>query len=338
MFIDEATITLESGAGGNGCVSFRREKFVPRGGPDGGDGGDGGKVILVADENLATLLDFRYRSQIRAGRGEHGKGKTLTGARGEDAVIRVPPGTVVRGEDGAILVDLVEPGQECVLLEGGRGGRGNARFANARQQAPRRADPGGEGTRAVVTLELKLLADVGLVGFPNAGKSTLLARLSAAHPKIADYPFTTLQPILGIVRWTEHDSFVMADLPGLIEGAHEGKGLGIRFLKHIERTRALLFILDCTSTTLVADLAALRLELGEFDPLLLEKPYAVALSKADLLGPEPRFDDPFPELPGSRFLISAVTGSGISAMVTDLGHALRRLRQEERRIGPESLS
>jgi GTP-binding protein len=189
----------------------------------------------------------------------------------------------------------------------------------------------------VVTLELKLLADVGLVGFPNAGKSTLLARLSAAHPKIADYPFTTLQPILGIVRWTEQDTFVMADLPGLIEGAHEGKGLGIRFLKHIERTRALLFTLDCTSSTLTADLAALRHELGEFDPHLLEKPYAVALTKADLLGPEPRFEDPFPELSGSRFLISAVTGIGISAMVTDLGRSLRRLRQEERRTGFEPL-
>ena len=338
MFIDEAKITAESGAGGNGCVSFRREKFMPRGGPDGGDGGDGGRVVLVVDGNLSTLLDYRYMSHIRAERGGHGKGKDLTGARGADAIVRVPPGTVVRATDGVVLADLVEPGREHVLLEGGRGGRGNARFATARQQAPRRADPGGSGTVAEVTLELKLLADVGLVGFPNAGKSTMLSRLSAAHPKVAEYPFTTLQPVLGIVQWAEHESFVMADLPGLIEGAHEGKGLGIRFLKHIERTRALLFTVDCTSDDPRADLAKLRHELGEFDPLLLDKPYAVALTKADLLPPGQTPDDPFPELPGRRFVVSAVSGIGMTDMVTDLGRALRRLRQEERAAGFEPLS
>ncbi len=331
MFIDEAKIVIESGAGGNGCVSFRREKFVPRGGPDGGDGGDGGSVVFMVDDNLSTLLDFRYRSHVRAGRGEHGKGKTLTGARGEDAVVRVPPGTSVLDEAGVLLADLVDPSQVFVALPGGRGGRGNARFATARHQAPWRADAGEPGQTATVNLQLKLLADIGLVGFPNAGKSTLLARLSAAHPKIADYPFTTLQPILGIVRWAEQESFVLADLPGLIEGAHQGKGLGLRFLKHIERTRALLFVLDCTSADLAGDLAKLRHEIGEFDPLLLDRPYAVAMTKADLLGSAPSLADPFPELPGERFLISAVTGHGLTDMVVSLGRALRQLRSTERR-------
>lgn len=330
MFIDEVNIAVESGDGGDGCISFRREKYVPHGGPDGGDGGDGGRVVVVADENLSTLLDFRYRPLIRASRGEHGKGKNLTGARGEDALLRVPPGTLVRGADGEVIVDMVEGGQEFVLLKGGRGGRGNARFANSRQQAPRHADPGGDGRQLEVKLELKLLADIGLVGFPNAGKSTLLSRLSAAHPKIADYPFTTLQPNLGIVRWNEFDSFVMADLPGLIEGAHEGKGLGMRFLRHIERTRALLFTLDCTSETLEEDLEALRHELGEFDPGLLEKPYAIAFTKCDLLGAGFELADPFAELKGRRFQISAVSGLGLREMVIGLGRALVQLRKEEK--------
>jgi len=335
MFIDEVTITVESGAGGDGCVSFRREKYVPRGGPDGGTGGDGGRVILAADENLATLLDYRYRPLIRAGRGQHGRGKDLTGARGEDALIRVPPGTLVRAESGAVIVDLVEGEQEFVLLEGGRGGRGNAHFANSRRQAPRHAEPGRPGKQAVVKLELKLLADIGLVGFPNAGKSTLLARLSAAHPKIADYPFTTLQPNLGIVRWSEEDSFVLADLPGLIEGAHEGKGLGTRFLRHIERTRALLFTLDCTCESPAGELETLRRELGEFNPLLLDKPYAIAFTKCDLLETEADFEDPFTDFKGARFRISAVNGQGLQEMVTSLGRALQKLRREERHTQEE---
>lgn len=338
MFIDEATITVEAGAGGDGCVSFRREKYVPRGGPDGGDGGDGGRVILVVDPNLSTLLDFRYRPLIRAGRGGHGKGKNLTGAQGEDAVIRLPPGTLVRQENGEVIVDLVEPNQEFVLLEGGRGGRGNARFANSRQQAPRRAESGRPGRRLTIKLELKLLADIGLVGFPNTGKSTLLARLSAAHPKIADYPFTTLQPNLGIVRWSQEGSFVMADLPGLIEGAHQGRGLGFRFLRHIERTRVLLFTLDCTSPSPRQDLEALRRELGEFNPLLLEKPYAIAFTKFDLLGPQADFQDPFVDLACPRFLISAVTGQGVQEMVVSLGRALQQLGQEERQGRREAKS
>lgn len=331
MFIDEVTITVESGAGGDGCMSFRREKYVPRGGPDGGDGGNGGRVVLVTDENLSTLLDHRYRPLIHAGRGEHGKGKNLTGARGKDAIVRVPPGTLARRQDGDLIVDLVDNEQEFVLLKGGRGGRGNPHFANARQQAPRYAEPGQPGQEMEIKLELKLLADVGLVGFPNAGKSTLLSRLSAAHPKIADYPFTTLQPNLGIVKWNDYDSFVMADLPGLIEGAHEGKGLGMRFLRHIERTRALLFILDCTSESLEQDLKTLRDELGQFNEVLLDKPYAIAFSKRDLLGPDGDFEDPFADFKGKRFRISAVTGQGLQEMVTVLGAALQKLRREEER-------
>ncbi len=329
MFIDEATITVESGGGGDGCMSFRREKYVPRGGPNGGDGGDGGDVIFRADNNLATLLDFRYRPRIAAQRGTHGKGKDMTGSRGADALIRVPLGTLLRAEDGTLLADMVEDGQEFVLVKGGRGGRGNSRFATSRMRAPRRADPGEPGTPAVVRLELRLMADVGLVGFPNAGKSTLLSRLSAAHPKIADYPFTTLEPQLGIVGWAEYESFVLADLPGLIEGAYQGKGLGLRFLRHIERTRILLFTLDCTSPSLTEDLEKLRQELGLFDPSLLEKPYAIAFTKADLLGPEAQFADPFAGSEASRFLISGVSGQGLRELVIWLGTLVKQRRQLE---------
>jgi GTP-binding protein len=328
MFIDEVTVTVKSGAGGNGCMSFRREKFIPRGGPDGGDGGDGGGIILRSDANLATLVDFRYKSHIEAGRGGHGKGKDLTGARGAAVILRVPPGTVVRDDEtGEFLADLVDPDQELLLLKGGRGGRGNARFATSTNQAPRRADPGGAGQQRVVRLELKLLADVGLVGFPNAGKSTLLSRLSAAHPKIANYPFTTLQPNLGIVRFGDYDSFVLADLPGLIEGAHEGKGLGIQFLRHIERTRVLLFTLEVTDEAPERQFEALRDELRQFDPGLLEKPFAVAWTKADLLGPEPAM----PALiagagDAACFLISAVSGYGLPKLVTWLGRQVVEAR------------
>ncbi len=317
MFIDEVTVTVKSGAGGNGCMSFRREKFIPKGGPDGGDGGDGGRILLRSDANLSTLVDFRYKSHIEAGRGGHGKGKDLTGARGAEAVLRVPPGTVVRDDKtGEFLADLVEADQEFVLLTGGRGGRGNARFATSTNQAPRRADAGGVGVERVIRLELKLLADVGLVGFPNAGKSTLLSRLSAAHPKIANYPFTTLQPNLGIVRFGDYDSFVLADLPGLIEGAHEGKGLGIRFLKHVERTRVLLFTLEVTEAAPEEQFEALRDELRQFNPRLLEKPFAIAWTKADLLGPDPTT----PAIPTGAdgapcFLISSVSGHGLQELL-----------------------
>ena len=328
MFVDEVTILVESGAGGDGCVSFRREKYVPRGGPNGGDGGDGGSVIAVVDASLTTLLDYRYRPHIRAGRGEHGKGKNLTGARGQDAILLVPPGTVLRDETGRILADLTRPAQHATILAGGRGGRGNARFATAQRQAPRYAEPGAPGARLRLTMELRLLADIGLVGCPNAGKSTLLARLSAAHPKIADYPSTTLQPNLGIVRWAEHETFVMADLPGLIAGAHAGRGLGSRFLRHIERTRALLFVLDISSQTLAADLDTLRRELEAFDPELLRRPQAIAFNKCDLLPAGCLPADPVPDFAGRKFYISAITGQGLEPMRTALGQALRALRRE----------
>ncbi len=333
MFVDEVTITARSGNGGDGCVSFRREKYVPRGGPNGGDGGNGGDVLFRVDENLITLLDYRYRPIIAAGRGDHGKGKNMTGARGDDAVIRVPPGTLVRSKVGNPVVDLLTPGQEFLFLKGGRGGRGNARFATSQLQAPQHAEGGRRGAESEAALELKLLADVGLVGFPNAGKSTLLSRISAAHPRIADYPFTTLEPQLGIVRWNELDTFVMADLPGLIEGAHEGKGLGTRFLRHIERTRSLLFMLECTSDDLKRDFETLKAELGEYNEELLKKPFAVALTKCDLLPPDEDPEAVFETLCPARFRISAVSGSGLQEMVTSLGSALTQLRRAEQSDG-----
>ncbi|MEE2657727.1 MAG: GTPase ObgE [Candidatus Latescibacterota bacterium] len=330
MFIDETTITVKSGAGGDGCMSFRREKYVPRGGPDGGDGGNGGSVIFCTDSNLATLVDLRYQTRIEAGRGQHGKGKNLTGGRGANAIVRMPPGTVVHNEAGNILADLVAEDESFTLLKGGQGGRGNARFATSRNQAPRHCEPGTPGEEVTVRLELKLLADVGLVGFPNAGKSTLLSRLSAAHPKIADYPFTTLQPNLGIVRHGEYESFVLADLPGLIKGAHEGKGLGLRFLKHVERTRLLLITLECTAENAAEQMTTLRAELGQHNPALLKKPCAIVYTKADLLGPATdNFEDPLAELSARRFLISAVSGAGLAELVTYLGQQVSRQRGAE---------
>lgn len=328
MFVDEVEIKLGSGAGGDGCMSFRREKYVPRGGPDGGDGGDGGSVVFQVDTNLATLVDYRHQRHITAGRGVHGKGKDMTGARGRDAIVRVPPGTIVRSETGEVVADLVDSDSTLVLLKGGRGGRGNARFATSRQQAPRRADPGQPGTQMTVRLELSLLADVGLVGFPNAGKSTLLSRLSAARPKVADYPFTTMSPNLGIVQWAEYESFVLADLPGLIEGAHTGKGLGTQFLRHIERTRTLLFTLECVSDDPRAEFETLREELGGFDPGLLTKPYAIAYTKADLLSQDPA-TDPLEDLAVPRFVVSAVSGHGLKELVAHLGTEVKQIRETE---------
>lgn len=318
-FIDQVTISIQSGDGGGGCVSFRREKYVPHGGPDGGDGGDGGDVIFRADARLGTLLDLRYRQRYRAGRGERGRGKNRTGRRGDDVEIAVPPGTLVRdAETGRVVVDLVADGQREVALRGGRGGRGNARFATPTHQAPDRAEPGQPGSEQRLDLELKLIADVGLVGAPNAGKSTLLSRLSAARPKVADYPFTTLTPHLGIVRSGDFNSFVMADIPGLIEGAHAGRGLGFRFLRHVERTRALLFMVESLSESPGQALHALREELRLFNPALLEKPALVALTKVDLFPAMERPANPFGD--GVSFLpISSATGEGLEELVRQLG-------------------
>ena len=312
MFVDEVAINVYAGTGGSGAEAFRREKFVPRGGPSGGDGGNGGDVLLRADAQLSTLLDYRYQEHYRAERGQHGEGKNRTGRSGEDLVLRVPPGTYVYDDDsGDLLGELLEDGEEVVVAKGGRGGRGNAAFATPTNRAPRDWEPGEPGEERRLRLELKLIAHLGLVGFPNAGKSTLLSAISAARPKVADYPFTTLQPNLGVVQLSGSRSFVVADIPGIIEGAHEGKGLGLRFLRHIERTRLLAFLVPVDAEDPEEELRVLRAELAEYSDALAEKPFCVVLSKADLLGPEEE-----PELPAvpeawGTFVISAVSGRGI---------------------------
>jgi len=327
QFIDEAVIDVEAGAGGGGVVSFRREKYVPKGGPDGGDGGKGGDVVIEVDANLSTLQDFRSRTRYRAGRGEHGSGNNRTGAEGPDVVLRVPPGTLVReAESGAPLADLTRPGERAIVARGGRGGKGNAFFARPTRQAPRHAQEGEPGERRRIALELKLLADVGLVGSPNAGKSTLLSRVSAARPRIADYPFTTLTPNLGVVAPDAERSFVMADIPGLIEGASEGRGLGIRFLKHLERTRVLCFLIDVTSPDPRAEYEALKAELGAWSPGLLALPRVVAWSKADLAEPPP--DVAFPDALATH-VISSVTGRGLDALVNELWTQVRSATRDE---------
>jgi len=287
MFVDEIDIHVKGGDGGAGCISFRREKFVPRGGPDGGDGGDGGSVFFEADSALTTLLDYHYQRHYQAERGQHGEGNNRSGASGDDLTLRVPVGTVVTDRDsGEMLGDLTETGQRVLVIRGARGERGNARFVSSTNQAPRRADLGRPGPGRWLHLELKLLADVGVVGFPNAGKSTLVSRLSAAKPKIADYPFTTLAPTLGIARADSDRTFVIADLPGLIPGAAEGKGLGHQFLRHTERTRLLVHLLDPDPNTgrdLVEDLDAINAELAAYSPELAARPQIVVINKADLL-------------------------------------------------------
>ena len=285
-FIDRVEIEVKAGHGGRGCVSFRREKYIPRGGPDGGDGGDGGDVVLVGDAHLSTLLDFTYRRLFRAARGGDGEGSNRTGADGEALRLRVPLGTVVRDAAGEALGEVLVDAQELVVASGGRGGRGNVRFKSATNQAPRRADPGTEGQERRVVLELKLIADVGLVGKPNAGKSTLLAAVSAATPKIAPYPFTTKSPVLGVVRAADERSFVMADIPGLIEGASAGRGMGLEFLRHIERTRLLVFLLDVSTGTVGADFASLLGELRSYAETLAGRTRLVVLNKSDLVLPE----------------------------------------------------
>ncbi len=318
FFVDEARIRVIGGQGGHGLVAFRREKHVPRGGPCGGDGGKGGDVTLSVDFNLHTLLDFRYRREFRADRGQHGGGSGKTGRSGEDRVILVPPGTEVHDAvTGELVGDLTDPGEPMVVARGGRGGRGNQRFVSPTQQAPRTAEDGKQGSSRDLRLTLKLIADVGLVGLPNAGKSTLLASLSAARPKIADYPFTTLEPHLGIVRAGDYASFVMADIPGLIEGASQGKGLGHQFLRHLERTRVLLFLVECIDPEPDRTLATLRTELAGHSPELAGKPSLIALSKADLLAPE---EDPqgLSRLSSKPFMISAHSQRGLSELTAEL--------------------
>jgi GTP-binding protein len=285
-FLDETKVLVKAGDGGNGCLSFRREKFIEFGGPDGGDGGKGGDVIAVAEQGLNTLIDFRYRQHILAPRGVHGMGKNRTGANGADLILKVAPGTQVFDEEGEIMVaDLTRPGDTACLAHGGRGGRGNAWFKSSTNQAPRRADPGQPGEERWVVLRLKLIADAGLIGLPNAGKSTFLAAVSAARPKIAAYPFTTLVPVLGVIRLGDEE-FVLADIPGLIEGAHEGAGLGDRFLGHVERCRVLLHLVDCTLEDVAGAWRTVRGELVAYGQELAEKPEIVALNKVDALTAE----------------------------------------------------
>ena len=330
QFIDEAEIYVKAGDGGGGAVSFRREKFVPRGGPNGGDGGSGGQVILETDERLTTLLDFRFQREFKAKNGEPGRGSDCNGRGADDLILKVPPGTVVKDtETGSLIADLHDNGVKYVLCKGGRGGLGNMNFATSTLQAPRFAQPGTPGEEKRVRLELRLLADVGLVGFPNAGKSTLVSRVSRAKPKIADYPFTTLQPHLGVVQYKDGRSFVLSDLPGLIEGAHEGAGLGHRFLKHMARCRTMIHLIDASQDRdLLADYEAINRELTLFDPVLGKKAQIVAANKLDVPEAVPRAEALAVELKkrGVRVhLISGVTGLGVpellDAVVAELDRA-----------------
>jgi len=342
LFLDETTIEVRGGNGGNGCVAFRREKYVPKGGPSGGDGGDGGSVSLVGDESVNTLHHLRFRQLYAAERGRHGEGSNRTGRSGADLEIPVPPGTQVSdAETGEPLGEILEEGQVLVVAAGGAGGRGNARFKSSTNQAPRRADPGGEGQERRLRLELKLLADVGLVGLPNAGKSTLISRLSAARPKIADYPFTTLVPQLGVVdRGTTEEPFVIADLPGLIAGAAEGAGLGHQFLRHVERCRVLVHLVDLSTGgaaeglaegDAAEDLAAIEKELAAFDPGLLERSRLIVGSKLDAARDERRGQ--LRQAAAARGLayreVSAVTGEGLDGLVHEVAERLAEARRLE---------
>jgi GTP-binding protein len=333
MLIDRVVVRVVAGTGGSGASSFARFKYKPKGGPDGGDGGHGGSVYVKADPNLSTLLDYRYRTLWKAERGEHGKGATKTGASSSDLYLPLPPGTVVRdATTGEVIGEVLQAGDTLLVAKGGRGGRGNARFATSTHQAPREWEPGEEGEDRQIELVLKLIADVGLVGEPNAGKSTLLSIISAARPKIADYPFTTLEPNLGVVGLSGHRSFVVADIPGIIEGAHQGKGLGIRFLQHVERTRLLAFLVPLDSPNPRDTYERLREEVRQYSSDLAEKNHVVVLTKRDLLPA----GDPLPELhapdaAGVR-AVSSVAGSGVE----ELKEYLWKLVEEAKAAGKDS--
>ena len=327
-FIDEATIEVIAGDGGNGCVSFRREKCIPQGGPDGGKGGNGGSIIVCADENVSTLLDVRYRKRFVAERGEHGRGKNQYGHCGGDVVIPVPVGTLIQdANSGETLADLDDPGQQIVVAKRGIGGRGNIAFKSSIHQAPREVQEGTPGESRRIKMELKLLADVGLVGFPNAGKSTLISVISNARPKIADYPFTTKVPNLGVVRFGDEKSFVVADIPGLIEGASLGAGMGIQFLKHIERTKILLHLIDLNNPSQPDPLQAyeaIRKELGAFDPKLLQKPELILLTKADAVDPAAmeEVQKKFAVKGREVYILSAVAKKGLEEIKRGIGRLL----------------
>ena len=337
MFIDEVIISVKAGNGGNGCLAFRREKYVPRGGPSGGDGGRGGDVVLLSSEHYNTLLHLRFNPEHRAERGRHGEGSNRTGRDGASVEVPVPVGTVVRdARTGEMLHDFTAPDQRFTAAHGGRGGRGNARFATSTHQAPTEHEPGKTGEERELQLELKLLADVGLVGFPNAGKSTLISRISSAHPKIADYPFTTLEPHLGVVRLDDTRTFVVADVPGLIEGAHEGHGLGIRFLRHVERTRVLAHLVDVSESSgrdPIHDFEVVMNELSSFSPTLVEKPMVVVATKIDVAQDSDRVES-LKKMAGRKGLpfhaISSVTGKGVNRLTNAFAEILAQVRAPER--------
>jgi GTP-binding protein len=343
MFIDEAKIRIKAGDGGNGCVAFRREKFVPRGGPSGGDGGRGGDVLMESSERHNTLVHFRFNPEYKAQRGRHGEGSNRTGADGEGVVLKVPVGTSVYDDaSGELLHDFSRPDESLVIARGGRGGRGNARFATSTHQAPRECEPGRLGEERVLRLELKLLADVGLVGYPNVGKSTLISRISAARPKIADYPFTTLEPNLGVVAVGDEPdqvSFVVADIPGLIEGAHTGAGLGTQFLRHIERTRLLVHLVDVSDASgrpdPVKDFEIITGELASFGAGLVQKPLLVVASKADIANKEKlaKLKRYSTRKKLELYPISAVTGNGVDALLWAITRKLQELRAAEAQAG-----
>ena len=336
-FIDYVRIHVKAGDGGRGCVSFRREKYVPRGGPDGGDGGRGGHIIVRATDELHTLIDLRYHREYKARRGEHGMGKKMHGRNGEDLVIPVPVGTVIRDADSdALIVDLDANGKEAIVAKGGRGGLGNAHFATPVRQAPRYAQPGEEGDEKRLVLELKLFADVGLIGLPNAGKSTLLSAISSARPKVAAYPFTTLAPVLGVVKLADYRSFVVADIPGIIEGAHGGAGLGYRFLRHVERTSLLLHLVDVSDIAEgdpVENYKTVQKELSYYSGELAGKPQSAVATKIDIAGDGERLEKMkrYCKDKGIAFFpVSAVTGEGITQLLFDLAAKLKQ-RTESRR-------
>jgi GTP-binding protein len=332
-FLDEAKIYLESGKGGPGCVAFRREKYIDMGGPDGGNGGRGGHVYLEVVDNLNTLIDFRYTQHFRASPGMHGSGANRTGKDGKDIVVKVPVGTVVLDEDKETeLFDLVTPGERILLLKGGDGGFGNAHYKSSTNRAPRKATPGWPGEERAVWLRLKLIADAGIVGLPNAGKSTFLSVVSRAKPKIADYPFTTLAPNLGVVRSHENE-FVLADIPGLIEGAHEGHGLGTRFLGHVERTRVLMHLIDATADDIVADYKTIRGELKAYGQGLAKKPEIIVLNKIDALGPELAEDQQKILSKAIRkkvHIISAVSREGVDKVLAELWTHIAKGRAKDK--------
>ena len=330
-FVDEARITVQAGDGGNGCISFRREKYVPKGGPDGGDGGNGGDVVFRASSRLNTLYAFNFKKHYKAMRGAHGRGKKQVGKKGKDVVIDVPRGTIIRdAETGHIIKEFLENGETHVIAHGGRGGRGNQRFTTSTNRAPRRAEEGQPGEVSSLMLELKLLADVGLLGLPNAGKSTLISKLSSARPKVADYPFTTLTPCLGVVALDETEPYVVADIPGLIEGAHQGTGLGTYFLRHIERTRILVHMMD-TTTIPVDDVMqpfeVINRELRTFNPLLSKKKQVVVLNKADLMTDAKILDAMAASMQRAGldvWVISALTGRGVAPLKVYLGELVEK--------------